>query len=137
VTVPRLALALFAVLLGGCSCGKKCDPETMPGSCDGEEMVYCRDGRKSGFDFGSSLQHTPCMPGNVCRDFGGGQVGCVHLPATPCEIETYVGGCDGNAPLVCSAPSSFVTETWVIAAPACQRGQRCVETPQGGDCRPN
>ena len=137
--MPRWLAVATLLMASGCSCGeKRCDPAAgVAGSCDGDAMQFCQDERHWGFDFGSHMQRSPCVPGNKCRDFGNGSVGCVHFPATPCDPQKYVGGCDGNQPLFCGGPSSFVTEEWVIANQPCAEGQRCVETPQGGDCKPN
>lgn len=122
---------LLCMLASGC--GKRCDPAAFKARCDGNVMEFCQSGEKYGIDFGTKVARTPCTTNNSCNDFGDGRLGCAHAPLTPCGPSTFKPTCDGDTPLTCTTPSSFVTETWVFAIP-CAEGQTCGGTQYGPEC---
>lgn len=107
------------------NCVRKCDIETYPTGCDGNNRLYCGS---DGF-----VASEPCGAGKICesgaclRDSGAdAKVG------DPCDEAVFVGRCDGlNAELKC--------ENGVVASSECESGTSCAnrtceKTTVGEDC---
>jgi hypothetical protein len=132
----RLATVLAALLASSCclGSGSGCDPSTYEAHCDGDGFTFCMGSGPVGFDIGGHEQHTACGAGDTCITLGVDAVACVASPPTRCDLATYVGRCDHGGALVCTSPSSFVTDTYVVHGSGCPYGTTCVDTPIGPDC---
>ena len=133
-----LSLSAALVLSGCCFTGgwHECDSSTHVGGCRGNHLEYCsRTGGSWSGEYEELIEYD-CAADEVCIEPTPGQPACVLAPATQCDSSTAVGRCDGNIPVYCGAPNSWITDDYLIHLQECTNGWTCrVEEGHAG-CMP-
>ena len=119
---PRRLIAwtgLVVILLAAESCcltggWHECDSATYVGGCRGNHLTMCLRTASPWSGEYEELIDMDCGAGEVCIEAYPGGPACVVAPARRCDPETHVGHCDGNTPVVCMSPNSWVTENFEI-----------------------
>lgn len=126
-------LAISGCCFGG---GASCDPNTYVAHCSGQRFSFCNHEVGYGFDFGSHLVEGDCAADEECLDLGMNQVGCALRPAQTCNPETFVGRCEGQSLIVCTAPSNLITENYVVRGSTCPANSTCAVIERNATCVP-
>lgn len=131
--------ALSAFLLAGCCFGgggRDCDSRSHVGGCRGDHYEYCLRTSDPWTGEHEELMEGDCAANEVCVESPVGFPACVVAPATRCAIDDHVGRCDGEVPVLCMSPNSWVTDTFVVHNAPCTDGWHCVVDDGHASCVP-
>ena len=122
-------LALIASLFtAGCCFGggwNECDSSSHVGGCRGNHFAYCLRTSSPWTGEVEELMEGDCAADEVCVEPSPGMPGCVVAPATPCEQGQPGGRCDGDRPVLCMSPNSWITDSYLVHNAPCTNGWSC------------
>lgn len=123
-----VALVGAGAVLGGCCFTggwHECDSSSHVGGCRGSHYEYCLRTSNPWSGESEELLEGECATGEVCVEASPGLPACVLAPSTPCSPDVPIGRCDGDVPVVCNTPNSWVTETYLVHGSPCTHGWTC------------